>query len=156
MHLAEPSAWTMPIPLPTAATAAFLRHPVLFYRRTARDVLLAVAQARCDATAERRAHIEAMLERLENLRERLVAKLDAMDGDPDLEPWLGRPECACQMLYAQGGTDDREDASEDLEENGDREPLLGSTAATNQLAWAMGGSSDLEDEHDGCEPEGWS
>jgi uncharacterized protein YbjT (DUF2867 family) len=114
-------------------TDAFLRRPVVLHGLTARQILVVRARWHRDATAERRAHIVSVLNRLENLREQLITKLDAMDGDPDLE------------------------ADADFEEGGDLEPSLGSIMATNQRAWAMGGCRDIEHEHDGREPSlGWN
>ena len=117
------------VPLATAATDAFLRRPVVLHRLTARQILEVRARWCRDATAKRRAYIVSGLNRLENLRERLIAKLDAMDGDPDFE------------------------VDADFEEGGDLEPSLGSIGATNQRVWAMGGCFDREWEHDGREPE---
>ena len=85
--------------------------------------------------------------------EALLAALDHMDGDPDLEPVLGaaenhprpswwyvRDEDGSQVDWAHGNRDDREDtdedggdildephgdAREDDEDNGDKEPSMG-------------------------------
>lgn len=35
---------------------------------------------------DRRRRLEAALQRLEDLRQEMIAELDAIDGDPDLEP----------------------------------------------------------------------
>ncbi|TIO11069.1 hypothetical protein [Mesorhizobium sp.] len=53
--------------------------------------------------------------RIETTIENLLALLDEIDGDPDLEPWLaGGAEVV--------GTDDREQDDCDLEEQHDAEP----------------------------------
>jgi hypothetical protein len=48
--------------------------------------------------------------------------------------------------WAQGVSDDREDAQDELE------PSLGSSSAVNQATWGAGSCSDLEHEHDWREP----
>ena len=74
---------------------------------------------------------------MERAVERLLAAMDAMDGDPDFEPMLGAGESGCwpsdQRRWIQGGdTDEREAVSEDegaqCEGEGDhdeREPEVG-------------------------------
>jgi hypothetical protein len=102
----------------------------------------------------------------------LVALLDQIDGDADLEednppeddaptedvgdnePSLGsvasRDASTPQYLWAQGADDDREREDEHDEEGGDEEPALGATAAMNQEhAWraklnAWGSSDEAE------------
>jgi hypothetical protein len=54
---------------------------------------------------ERRLTIEAALERLDGLRDRLVNKLDRMDTDADLEPFLGASEGLDQSHWSQGPAD---------------------------------------------------
>jgi hypothetical protein len=53
-----------------------------------------------------------MRRKLEVAVERLLAILDALDGDPDLEPCL-----AWTAAGVLGGNDDREDNGDDLEED---------------------------------------
>lgn len=85
--------------------------------------------------------------------ERLLAILDELDGDPDLEPTLGATEGqGGQRRWACSGRDDREEELEDLEDSdhsgaGDLaglnettigEPLLGATEVLNQRhAWRI-------------------
>ncbi len=139
------------VPIPTAATNAFLDRPVFFFRHTARDVLRSVAGEHIKITRPRRECIEEMLERLADLRDSLVAKLDALDADPDLEPFLSASEWWNQRQWGSIVTDDRED------DDFDREPNLSATNAIDQRAWSMGGATDLEWEHDGREPSlGWA
>lgn len=134
------------VAIPTRATELYLGRPVLLHRHSAKRVLQVVDGALFDANAERRAYIEAALERLADLRDRLVAKLDAMDADADLEPSLSALDGWDQRHRSDGPTDDREDDA------GDLEPSLGSLDRIDQRAWACGGCSDLEYEHDGREP----
>lgn len=62
--------------------------------------------------------------------DRMIELLDALDGDPDLEPSLGAPEVLSRLcIWSQVDT------------------------GTSQLNWARGNSEDLEDEHDGTEPD---
>jgi hypothetical protein len=98
----------------------------------------------------------------------LVALLDQIDGDADLEednppeddapaedvgdeePSLGsvasRDASTPQYLWAQGADDDREREDEHDEEGGDEEPTLGATTALNQrCAWAAPRGWLLED-----------
>lgn len=117
------------VAIPTAATDAFLDRPGLFLGKSAAEIVELKRAARVCRTAGRRAYIEAMLERLADLRDQLVAKLDALDADPDLE-------------------DD-----ELGEDQGDREPSLGSSNRVDQRAWSLGSCNDAEQEHDGREPE---
>ena len=91
--------------------------------------------------------------------ERLIAFLDALGGDPDLEdggddeeepdePSLGWTTTFNQTSRNRlGGTGDEE------QDDADREPSLGSRSAINQLLWADGSTKDFEDEHDGREPD---
>ncbi|MGA0603515.1 hypothetical protein ACO2Q3_22600 [Caulobacter sp. KR2-114] len=115
------------VAIPTVATDAFLRWPRLFVGRSAVDILRIGAAAKANATLARRRHLEAALERLEDLRESLIAKLDALDGEPDFED---------EGL---------------LEECGDAEPSIGSIGCLDQRFWALGDCTDLED---ACEDEG--
>jgi hypothetical protein len=135
------------VALPTAATEKWLARPVLLHGLTARQVLSAVIKEHYDATRERRMFIEGTLERLEDLRQRLIAKLDALDADPDLEPCLGAMERWDQRKWARTGDDDRED------DPADEEPNLSATNHIDQRAWSMGGATELEWEHDGKEPD---
>jgi hypothetical protein len=71
-------------------------------------------------------------EELELLIEALIALLDEIDPDPDLEE------------------------EPDREPEADAEPALGAPEGINQgISWGRGGGNveDLEEEHDGCEPE---
>lgn len=91
--------------------------------------------------------------------ERLIDMLDAMEPDPDLEPYL-----------ADTGGDDREYACEDEgADSGDFEPTMGSSndlhGSTDQTRWAWGcqwdeceeenehGGDILDEPHDGDELE---
>lgn len=130
------------IAFPNAATAAFLDRPTLLHGQSAREVLEQVA----GHARERRLSIETALTRLEDLRERLIAKLDALDPDPDLEPVLSCLEAMDQRKWWKGANDDRECGDDD-------EPSLGAIAAMNQRFWSYGGSHDYEAEHDGREPD---
>ncbi len=133
----------------TAATNAFLDRPVFFFRRTARDVLRAVAGEHVEITRPRRECIEDMLDRLEDLRQRLISRLDALDADPDLEPFLSAFERWDQRRWTAGVDDDRE-CGDDLE------PYLSANNAVDQRTWSQGGATDNEWEHDGKEPSmGW-
>jgi hypothetical protein len=76
-----------------------------------------------------REKIVATLAALEDFRERLIRRLDQLDGDPDLEL----------------------DAS-DLEEGGDLEPSLGSSTRLDQRFWSLGGGSDRERDLSDREP----
>jgi hypothetical protein len=58
--------------------------------------------------------------------DRLLALLDATDGDPDLEPALGSLDRNVATYGNPGG---------------------------DQTLWALGSRNDLEDEHDGREPD---
>ena len=134
------------VPLATAAMDKFLSRPVRLYGLTARQVLRAVVTEHIEATRDRRACIEGMLERLADLRDSLVAKLDALDADPDLEPFLGAFARWDQRQWCEGADDDRE-CGDDLE------PYLSATNHADQRCWSLGGANDLESEHDGREPE---
>lgn len=101
------------------------------------------------------ARIVEALEKLEDLRQEFVARLDAMHGDPDLEPWISAT--AAGWNY-EGPTDDRE-ADADEEPDDGFEPSLGSpeSGSRSQLHW---GDSTLREEPDDldreaeCEDEG--
>lgn len=71
--------------------------------------------------------------------DRLIALVDAIDGDPDLE--------VDQADDEDGGDD---------EDNGDSEPSLGSLGHTSQVDWMCGGRDDLERDECDHEPSlGW-
>lgn len=55
-------------------------------------------------SAQRRRHtaLRSALERLEELRERLIGRLDELEGDPDLEPSLGSSVLMDQTRWAEG------------------------------------------------------
>ncbi|MBI2719565.1 MAG: hypothetical protein HY245_03990 [Rhizobiales bacterium] len=98
--------------------------------------------------------------------ERLIARLDDMDPDPDLEdggdgePMLGAPEAhrgSWSGLFPEAYQDDRE------ADDGDDEPSLAAPEASRetrwaQTHWAAGRSDELEevceDEGAQCEDEG--
>ena len=110
----------------------------------------------------------AAVERLEQLADDIVAKLDLLDRDPDLEDgadeemWLGAPEPQGGYVQRGYGRMDQshwnDGASDDREQDDEREASLGSIGSNanaelvDQRRWASGGTSDLEDEHDGREP----
>lgn len=82
---------------------------------------------------------------LEALIEAAIARLDEIDGDPDIEdgaddePDLGRPEGMRQSAGYAGR---------------DGEWSLGSwSICVDQEFWGMGSVGDVEDEHDGAEPD---
>jgi hypothetical protein len=106
--------------------------------------------------------------------ERLLALLDAADGDPDMVPSLGsldRTEAcyhrggANQLFWSAGSSDDREDEHDgsepdvDDERDADLEPSLGALGSGydcerfDQRRWAEGSRTELEQEHDGREPD---
>ena len=132
-------------PIPTLAMDAFLARPVGLWEIPAHEILGGVDRAYRQACIPRRRRIADALERLEDLRLSLIAKLDAMDGDPDLEPFLSASDGIDQRWWAALAADDRED--EELE------PSLGASNRIDQRAWALGGAHDYEWEHDGKEPD---
>jgi len=76
---------------------------------------------------QRRALIEEAMERLLAAVEAATAALDALDGDPDVEPSLAFPEGymgpgCLRRLKPEGGHDDLEEACEDEGWDNDREP----------------------------------
>lgn len=71
--------------------------------------------------ADRRARIDPFRERIEAAIERLIAVLDSLDDDPDLEPTMAG---ACSELDECEPEADFEEEP-DLEEGGDDEPSLG-------------------------------
>lgn len=110
----------------------------------------------------------ALRRRMEAAIDSMLALLDELDGDPDLEasnddePSLGWCNGARDSQY--GGDDDREAEDEHDEDNGDREPSLGAPEQSafhegwvpagdgtlyracnySQAAWAAGASNDRE------------
>jgi hypothetical protein len=98
----------------------------------------------------------------------LIALLDQIDGDTDLEeddppeddapqedvgdeePSLGSlygtalGERRSQNRWADGAADDREDEHDGREPDVDHEPSLGSGCINNQTCWALGGDQDCE------------
>lgn len=87
-------------------------------RVTAREAFWIVGAPR-----ERRLMIEAALERLDGLRERLIDRLDALDGDPDLEPSLGATEAMNHdVAWSIFDPGDFENQSEDEGFDSDSEP----------------------------------
>ncbi|MDI7775515.1 hypothetical protein [Asticcacaulis sp. EMRT-3] len=97
--------------------------------------------------------------KLEWALDQIIAALDEIDGDPDLEPDLGSVTTAPyqnQRDWAQGVNDNREhDPAEDrLFDESEWEPSLGEPEGrVNQLGWGKSGTRDLEADHDGREPE---
>jgi hypothetical protein len=132
-------------------------------------------------TDPRRERLERALERLEDLRQSLILKLDEQDGDPDFEdddpaedngdaePSLGflepnpKPRGGItQGNICQGVHDDLEEEHDGLEPDADEEPSLGfleplipvipwAAPEVGQERLCWGGTRDLEDEHDGRE-----
>lgn len=122
--------------------------------------------------------VDAALRKLARLRkeaaaeiERLLAFLDATDGDSDLEPVLAAPEVRDGYgrrgyVWARGATDDLEDDADDEnehvddEDDNDDEPSLGSNDGVCQSCWSAGSYDDREgdpgcdDREDVCEDEG--
>lgn len=102
--------------------------------------------------------------RLEALADEIIALLDELQGEPDLEPVLGALELSPHFTTQafREGLDQRRWADtgdvDEREPTDDDEPSLGSLDSCGSTfpkvdRWAGGGSSDLEDEHDGREPE---
>lgn len=82
----------------------------------------------------------SLRERLEAEVERLIALLDALDGDPDLEPWLADTD---PVLEDREGDDDGEP------NDWDAEPSLGWARTRNlpprvvlRLGWGIGGDGN--------------
>lgn len=116
------------------------------------------------------ARLLALRDRLEQHLETMVAFLDEMDGDPDLEPSLGSAaphQQVTQEIWSTGTTDDREQECEDegcdCEDEGsqcddegctttDDEPSLGWTA-DGQLGNDCYGEDREYDPADMGEPE---
>ena len=86
------------------------------------------------------------LEKLEDLRQEFVSRLDQLHGDPDFEPDLAGYNIVNSADPDTPWNDDRE-ADDDFE------PSLGSVDRADQRYWAAGSCSDFEEEHDGREPE---
>lgn len=95
------------------------------------------------AVLDRRARLEAGLERLADLREEMIARLDAIDGDCDLEDGGDLEPSICGY---QGFTDLELDKADD-------EPSLGWPLGMSQLRLDRGASDEREGEHDGREPD---
>lgn len=90
----------------------------------------------------------AVRRQLEAAVERLIAVLDTLDGDPDLEPSTG---------FSAAGVAD------EVEIDADEENSLGWSESEGERGSLYCADRDLEDEHDGCEPDadeepsiGWS
>jgi hypothetical protein len=84
---------------------------------------------------------------VEDAIERLIAILDAMDGDPDVED-------GADAEPPFGWTRDGDHGSNSQDEE---EPSLGWTAGfSHQGSGWHGGTDDREDEHDGREPDYYS
>lgn len=148
------------------------RHPM--ERRTPLDVAFTLDALRhqtelLDAAADEVAREVfanvAARERIEALIERLIRRVDELDGDEDLEHDVGD----------EGETLDGYRFDDD-EETGDDEPSLGALETHpcthphkwmmglywrwdggSQVDWSAGSTEDLEEEHDGREPWlGWN
>ena len=101
----------------------------------------------------RRGRYERLLQRHLDAVDRLLATLDAEDGDDDAEDGADF-EPSLAGFNPLGNFDDRE--ADDGGVYADEEPSLGSLGGTatshgSQLGWAGGDTSELEDEHDGTE-----
>jgi hypothetical protein len=103
----------------------------------------------------------AMRARLEQTIEALVALLDEIDGDADLEPGVD-DEPSLGWTYGFDGSpapvrddcdDDRELDLADDEDGGDREPWLG-WRGDGRGAWGDEGTDDREDEPEHLEDNG--
>ena len=122
------------------------------------------------------------IERHHAAAEALIASLDAMDGDPDLEPSLGAPESTPQTHWADGSgaldeenaeaedagggdvLDEAHDADTDLEPSLGA-PEIGPTAVTYQSSfgyfrqhgtqefWAKGKGDMEEESSEDAEPD---
>ena len=88
------------------------------------------------AQRQRHADLQRALERLEDLREQLITKLDALEGDPDLEPALGANGLMDQTRWADGS------------------PALMAYADLEEQCEGGGGDDACEDEAGACEDEG--
>lgn len=129
------------LPIATRAMDAFLAAPVQLFGVDAGTILRDASAAVYDVNRDRRRRIEGMLERLEDLRQSLIAKLDAIDGDPDLEPYLSSLGWRAPL------------ESDECEPDADFEPSLSAGGLIDQRCWIIGGDTDAEDEHCGREPE---
>lgn len=95
-------------------------------------------------TPSHREALHDLLDRTMSLAEQIIAELDALDGDPDLEPSLGAPESPCMLFRPhvfQGGRS------------------IAQRRPGDQRVWAEGGDVDereetCEDEGGACEDEG--
>jgi hypothetical protein len=106
-----------------------------------------------------------MRKRLEATVESLIALLDEIAGDPDLEeagdeePSLGWPERGPAALWKDVPQDDREADDSDDEDGADAEPSLGSigsgSAAVSQEWWAAGAGDEREEDDDREYSMGW-
>lgn len=85
-------------------------------------------------------HLPAGRKAIEQQIETLIAILDELDGDPDLEPYLAD--------FRTDATDDREDDPVDR-----GEPSLGWTDMEARYGCSPTPSYDCEEEHDGREPD---
>jgi hypothetical protein len=124
-------------------------------------------------------HFQRLHGRVFDLASEIIAQLDAIDGDADLEPTLGATEIGeppwsrfraggsvlglgDAMAGAAGPRGSQQpldvsrwrDGDADEREVGeDGEPSLGSLGCTDQRRWSTGGTFDAEREHDGREPD---
>jgi hypothetical protein len=116
--------------------AADLGLPLIHFDYVSREALIA-AVAAAEPTIRRRFRILVGQE-----IEQLLALLDEIDGDPDLEPSLGRiPFDDVELIDAEGDGDP------------DLEPTFAATVAFNQdLAWS--GPTFHDELEEACEDEG--
>jgi hypothetical protein len=118
-----------------------------------------------DEMATRHALLSSGMARADGLRQTMIAQLDALDGDPDLEPSLAHPEFSerhnpyIMARRRPGATDDREEQCEDEgAETGDCEPMLGRTEVIDQTRQQIG-QDDLEPSfgaQPGCNQLNWT
>ena len=78
-----------------------------------------------------------MRRRMENAIERLIAALDAIDGDPDLEPSLGSVEGNAAL--------DAEDEHDGCEPDADEEPTIGWSESESESGHIRPCGLDTED-----------
>lgn len=130
--------------MPATINPALPERGALVLPTRARTVAEFIARIEPDERPATRERIAAAIEKLGAILDELIASLDLLDGDPDLEPNNGEPN--------KYGLDELEGAS--IGEDTDAEPLLGWTATLNQTArdW-HGRVDDTEAEHDGREPD---
>lgn len=96
------------------------------------------------------ARIWAALEKLENLRDEYIARLDALQGDCDLEEGSDlEPNCG---YTGNPGWDEAEPADDDFEPDLDHEPSLGAPEGAQDYSRARCGTNDEREL--ACDDEG--